>query len=409
MKKALAVLLALLMALTLFACNTAQPSASPSPSASAPAATSAAPSASAPASASPSAAAASAAKDPSETSDELGFFKSGVDPASRKTYNILFAYPYTLLLFTNLATTLGEIAPRLNIKVTTTTGEHDVDKYLENITTMADQKLIDGIVIIFDSSAIQRIHEVCTETGLPFVALLNADRDPDTQSEVAPCVGSDDYQVGETETQWLYDNYSKYWTDADKTQIALISTNASVRPNLNLRAQGSEAKFKELLPGNKIFQLDMTQDVTQDAAFNQASALFSAHPEVKYWWVTNSIETHAQGVARAIETVGVQDKVLMVDVGSDILTSEWDTNYDGCWKACLATSNYQYMSAAACAVVSMLDGKSTPESLWASQRAQGDKCTFLNLPNQMITKDTYKDYFNNFAQMAGAPKLPYPA
>ncbi len=98
----------------------------------------------------------------------------------------------------------------------------------------------------------------------------------------------------------------------------------------------------------------------------------------------------------------------MVDVGSDVLTSECNSTYDGAWKACLATSNYQYMSASACAVVAMLDGKATPESLWASQRAPGDKCTFLNLPNQMLTKDTYKDYFNNFAKMAGAPTLPYP-
>ena len=175
-----------------------------------------------------------------------------------------------------------------------------------------------------------------------------------------------------------------------------------------MRAVGAESKFKELLPGNRLVQLDMTQDVSQDSAFNQASATFSANPDVKYWWVTNSIETHAQGVARAIDTLGINDKVLMVDVGSDIMVSEWNNGYDGAWKACLATSNYQYMSASACGVISMLDGKSTPESLWASQKAPGDKCTFLPLPNTMLTKDTYKAWFNKFASMAGSPKIPYP-
>ncbi|SHH52779.1 ABC-type sugar transport system, substrate-binding protein, contains N-terminal xre family HTH domain [Sporobacter termitidis DSM 10068] len=399
MKKVLTVLLALLMILALFACNSQQPGStgtgSPSPSVSA-----ATPDASPSASATP--------LDVTENADELGFFTDGVDPGSRKTYNILFAYPYTLLLFTNLMGTLQELAPRLNINVTSTTGEHDVDKYLENIQTLADQRAIDGIIIIFDSSAIQRIHEVCTETGLPFVVVLNADRDPATQSELAPCVGSDDVIVGETETQWLYDNYKTYWGDIDKSEIALVSTNASVRPNLNDRAVGAESKFKELLPGNTIFPLDMTQDVTQDTAYNQASALFSAHPEIKYWWVTNAIETHAQGVARAIETVGLQDKVLMIDVGSDIMVSEWNNDYDGAWKACVATSNYQYMSSAACAVVAMIDGKATPESLWASQRAPGDKCTFLNLPNEVLTKETYKESFNKYAKLAGVSTLPYP-
>ena len=411
MKKVFTVLLAAFMILALFACNSkttpvASPSAaSPSPSAAASA--SAKPSASAAASASASASA--APTDVTKNADAMGFFTDGVDPHSRKTYNILFAYPYTLLLFTNLEATLKELAPKLNINVLSTTGEHDVDKYLTNIQTLADQKTIDGIVIIYDSSAIQRIHEVCTDTKLPFVALLNSDRDATTQSELVPCVGSDDNQVGEVETQWLYDNYKKYWGDIDKSQIVLISTNASVRPNLNMRAVGSEAMFKKLLPGNKIFQLDMTQDVTQDSAYDKSSALFSAHPEIKYAFVTNSIETHAQGVARAIDTLGINNKVLMVDVGSDVLTSEWDTSYDGAWKACLATSNYQYMSASACAVVAMLDGKATPDSLWKDQRAPGDKCTFLNLPNQMLTKDTYKDYFNNFAKMAGSTKIPYPS
>ncbi len=104
----------------------------------------------------------------------------------------------------------------------------------------------------------------------------------------------------------------------------------------------------------------------------------------------------------------MEDRVLIVDVGSDILCSEWDTGYDSSWTSCLAISNYLYAAPAICGLVSMMDGMSTPESLWPDMKKDGDVAAFYSTPSQMVTKDTYKDYFNGIAENAGMT-LPYPA
>jgi ABC-type sugar transport system substrate-binding protein len=148
-------------------------------------------------------------------------------------------------------------------------------------------------------------------------------------------------------------------------------------------------------------------ELTQEKAFDVAAATFVAHPEVEYWFCTNCLELYSQGVARAVESLQNEDKVLIIDVGSDILCSEWDNSYDGSWIACMAISNFQYTAPTICGLVAMIDGVATPESLWVDQRAPGDKCTFFVTDNMIVTRDTYQEYFNKYAQLAEAP-LPYP-
>ena len=59
-----------------------------------------------------------------------------------------------------------------------------------------------------------------------------------------------------------------------------------------------------------------------------------------------------------------------------------------------------------CGLVSMLDGVSTPDSLWPDMKKDGDAAAFYTTSYDMLTKDTYKDYFNGIAEEAGMP-LPY--
>ncbi|SHI00253.1 ABC-type sugar transport system, substrate-binding protein, contains N-terminal xre family HTH domain [Sporobacter termitidis DSM 10068] len=399
MKKVIAVFLALLMTVSLFACATKDTGSSPSGSA-APS-----PSDTAGASASPSA----EYPDLSKNADVLGLFSDGVDPASRKTYNIVYMYPFTLLLFQKMEECFNIYSSQLNYnKLTTSTTEGDMDKFVENIQTFADQGKADGFIVVVDADTSVRIKEVLDETNIPYVGFCNSVRDKTTGSEVMPAVGNDSKLASAKTVQWLYDNYKTYWGDIDPTQIALLDTNASSNSDLKDRFTAAEAKFNELLPKNAgVFELDMISDFSQDTAFNMASATFSAHPEVKYWFSANCVEMYAQGVARAAETMGIDKRVLITDVGSDILTSEWDTSYDGPWKSCLAISNYLYAAPCISALIALMDGKATPESLWPDMRTPGDQYTFYNAETTMVTKDTYKEYFNKYAQLAGAP-LPYP-
>lgn len=407
MKKVISVLLALVFVFALFACSNkntdSSPSAAPSAEPSA-ASSSAAPESAAPASSESSPA---AMTDLTKNADEVGFFESGVDPNSRDTYNIVHMYPFTLLLFEMMTQCFNDYGERLNIKVTPSTTENDMDKFVQQIQTFADQGDVDGFIMVIDPSTQDRILEVLDETQIPYMVWCNSMRD-ENGSEITPCVGLEQKQAAEITVQWLFDNYKTYWGDIDTSEIALLNIDTSLSVDLRDRGIGAEEKFNELIPDNAgIFYIDMLTDFTQDYSFNQSSAVFSAHPEIKYWFSTNCVEMNSQGVARAVETLGISDKVLITDVGSDILCSEWETGYDGSWVSCLAISNYLYAAPTLCALVAMLDGTATWDTLWTDQRAPGDVYTFYGAASQMITKDTYKDYFNGYAELAGAA-LPYP-
>ncbi len=409
MKKVLSISLALFLLLALFACNKTTPETNDEPSAQESAAASAPEESAPPAeSAAPEESAAPAEMiDITKNADKVGFFESGVDPQSRDTYNIVHMYPFTLLLYENITECFRVYGEQLNCNITPSTSEGDYDKFIQNIEVFAAQGETDGLIVVIDADTAVRIKEVLDESGMTYIAWCNSVRD-ENGSEIVPCVGLGQYDSGATTVQWLHDNYSTYWGDIDASKIALMNTNASSNFDLNDRALAAEDKFLELFPDNAgIFNIDLINDFTQDAAYNQAAATFSANPDIEYWFVTNTVEMYSQGVARAVESLQIDDKVLITDVGMDILCSEWESGYDGSWVSCLAMSNYLYAAPAICGLVALLDGTATWDTLWTDRRDPGDLYTFYGVDSTMITKDTYKEYFNSYAELAGAP-IPYP-
>ena len=400
MKKFISILLAVLMLLALFSCSgkTAETSSSPSEETS---------EASASASEDGSAQsqtddAGAVLEDVSANEDSIGFFTSGVDPQSRDTYEIVFAYTMTMLLYEEMTKAMEALSEKLNFTITTTTGELDADKYITNIETLASQG-VDGFVADIDPAVSDRINEVYMELGVPYITIFSAVRD-ENGSTIAPCVLLDGYSTGSTTMQWLHDNYQTYWGDIDTSKIALLNYTFSTLQDLQLRADGAEDKFKELFPDNTmIFTADAATTSTADAesAYNATAPIFSANPDVEYWFVTCSIETFAQGTARAVESLDMEDRVLIVDVGSDVLCSEWDNGYDGSWVSCLAISNYIYATPALCGLIAMIDGKADFDSLWASRRAEGDQATLYFVDYDMVTKDTYQQYFQDIDDALG--------
>ncbi len=401
MKKALSVLLVLLLVFALFACNkTAEPSAETS-----------ADSATASADDSTDTGADDSAtadmEDITVNADEVGYFESGVDPQSRDTYEIVHMYPYTLLLYEYMTECFQHFGEKLNCNITPSTSEFDMDVFIQNIEIFASQGNTDGFIVVIHADAADRIVEVLDESGIPYLGWCNSYRD-ENGSELVPSVGLEQYPASATTVQWLADNYSTYWGDIDTSKIGLLNGNASSNADLNTRAVAAEETFNALFPENAgVYDLDMVADFTQEGAYNQASAILSANPDVEYWFSTNCIEQYSQGVARAVESLQITDKVLITDVGSDVLCSEWESGYDGSWVSCLAISNYLYAAPAICGLVALIDGTATWDTLWSDMRAEGDQYTFYGAASTMITKDTYKDYFNNYAELAD-DVLPYP-
>jgi ABC-type sugar transport system substrate-binding protein len=377
MKKLLALFVALVMAFTLAACSgggdTKEPDTSDTPDSSS-----------------------EETVDVSAAENAIGYFTSGVDPASRDTYEIVWAYMRPMALFQNITTALNELEPKLNFKTTEYCANSDIDALIQNIEIYASQG-VDGFMVVIDPTASTRIKEVLDGTGIPYVAMLNSVRD-ESGSEIVPCVGIEGEIAGAETIQWLYDNYKTYWGDIDESEIGLLDFNFSPNTDFDDRHNGSKDRFLQLLPGNeaKVFTADgVSGKLDEQTGYDLASATFAANKDVKYWFVAGCIELYSQGAARAVEALKMDDRVLITAVGSDILPAEWDNKYDGSWVSCLALSNYQYTAPGICALVAMMDGKATPETLWQSKRAAGDKVTFYNVNYDLLTKDNYKDFFAN--------------
>lgn len=379
MKRVLTILLAILMTLSLFACGQTK---TPTPSESAPP--------SAPASEEP----AGTVEDISENENSIGFFSTGIDPFSRDKYKIVFIYPRTMQLMQNLTDVFTQWGEKLNYDLIAATGDGDIDAYIQQIELYANQG-VDGFVLNFDVNSRFRIKEVLDEIGIPYMAMLNSVRDEEGHS-ILPCVTMDGYALGQEMMQWLYDNQETYWgVKPDPSEVGYIGLTWSQNIDLHERYTGSSAKFEELYPGNKnIFSSDgVVGSMDADTGYNMSAPIFSGNPQIKYWYVVGSLEMYAQGAARAAEDLKIDDKVMVTTVGSDILSAEWDSGYEGCFVSCVAVSNYLYCTPTISALIAIIEGKATHDSLWRSKRAEGDLGTIYFMPTKIVTKDTYKSYF----------------
>ena len=411
MKKTIALLITLIMVFTLVACNSNTPAAPPAanaPAANAPAAPSTAPSAPAASSnapAAPSAApsagssAPAASAQPSEPakndfsviSNSVGFFNSGVDPFSRDTYDIAFVYIRAQTLMQVMIDAYVSLEPVLNFKLTEYCANGDVDAQLQNIEVFAGQG-VDGFLVVIDAGTAERTREVLESTGVPYVALLNSVQD-DKGNQIVTCVGLDNYWAGATITQWLYDNYKTYWGEIDESKITLLALTFSPSVDFQNRIAGIKDKFMEVLPNNRIIDADaVTGGINEQTGFEIASGVLAAHPEVEYWFIPPCVDIYGQGVMSVAESLGIEDRVLMVTTDTSVITAKWDSGYDGNWVACLSTYGYQYGVPAICGLVAILDGATTMDDIWSSLRAPNDLRTFYKISGEMVTRDTYQSY-----------------
>jgi ABC-type sugar transport system substrate-binding protein len=306
-----------------------------------------------------------------------------------------------MALFLNIRDAMISMEPVLNVKITDYCANSDIDEMIQNIQIFADQGY-DGYIIVIDASANMRIKEVLDETGLPYIDILNSVRD-ENGSAIVHCIGMEGITVGREMTKWLFDNSEKYWGKIDTAKLGLINFTFSPNKDFHDRFEGNLAMFQELAPGNtNIFEADgVTGGLNEETGYNLASAILAANPEVEYWFIPACLELYAQGAMRAAESLGMQDRVLITATNSEVLSALWDSGYEGCWVSCVASAPYQYAAPALSGIVSLLNGTETVDSLWSSIRKPTDKLTFYEIGTEIVTKDTYKDYFEYVRRESG--------
>jgi len=384
MRKAIALLIVIVMAATLVACNGGTPASPGTESPGAPASP-------------PPASPGTPAQNPSDAANILGFFADGVDPKSRETLDIVYSYMLPLPLMLAVGSAIKELQPIFNFNMIEYNANNDLDAFIQNIQLYADQG-VHGFITIIEPTATHRVMEIFDATGLPYVSLLNSVRD-DQGRNLVPVVGADDINIGNDLAGWLFDNYKQYWGDVSMDKAGLIPLTFSLNLGLNNRAEGCIQEWKRRLPGNdNVFTADgVTGGLNEETAYDIVSATIAANPQIERWFITAPLEAYALGAVRATEHLGVEDRTLICSFGSDGLVAYWDSGYDGNWVACVALAPHMYAIPMVAAVISLHNGTSDRDSLWAKFRAPGDVNTMFKVPYEVVSVTTYKDFMARYS------------
>lgn len=195
-----------------------------------------------------------------------------------------------------------------------------------------------GIVICTsDQTMSQAVVDKCQEANIPVVAADDALQDGD-ENKLVPWVGINAYVIGEANGEWLA-NYVKENDLASNAEVGLMIMTMDTVSSCVPRAEGEYDKFTELVPefdAARIFKADY--DGTTDKGNTAATAVITAHPEIKTWLVTGANEEGCIGAARALESAGLDADACVVGLGAYMAKDEWnDKGADG---TCVKASAY---------------------------------------------------------------------
>ncbi|SHI16922.1 ABC-type sugar transport system, substrate-binding protein, contains N-terminal xre family HTH domain [Sporobacter termitidis DSM 10068] len=381
-RKILSAIFAVLMiAALLVACSTTSgsPASSVSPSAS-----EASPSADA---ASPSAGA----------EDTIGYLTDRFDHSSRAPFRIAYlCNDISWAWNAAISDALEKLGKVLNYEYTPYSASGDHDAYINEITTLADQG-VQGFIVGIDDTLGGRVFEVCSELKVAFIAESTPFHD-DSGKNIWLSVQQDQYNNGATATQWLIDNYKNYWKEpVDPAALGLVVLNYSIVSGINEREPGAKDTFLKAFPGAKdnYFLGDLVSmgsaGFSMQGGSDMTSSIVSAHPEIKKWFVVGLVDDWSQGAARAAETLGKTDDILISSVQADAFMNEMKTgNTDSCYVAACAVSSSEFAVDLACGVVALLEGRATAQTLWPEWQLDG--YATIKVRGIMITKATYQDF-----------------
>lgn len=334
----------------------------------------------------------------------IGYITDEVDHFARDTYEIVYMYNSPTNLTRYMLECMQNLSDKLNINVTDVTANGDANLYISNIDAVLLTEP-DGLVVDMVYEYQSRIMEILDASGVPYVSLFNSVQD-ENGSELVPVVMMNQLLNGQKQAEFLGEVYKDYWGDIDKKEIGQIILTYSLNEDLQTRERGAREKFEEMFPGNQVFVADAVTAgaMNAQAAFDLTSGVISANPEIKYWFINSVVEDMSIGAARATESLGKQDCVLITGSGSSVLPGEWDAGYEGNWIANFAVSNYQYAVPAVCGIIAMADGRATAETLWEDMKRPEDKCAQFVVGQDMITHDNYQSYFKEIEEGFGIEK-----
>lgn len=335
---------------------------------------------------------------PAATGD-VGYYADALENAfNREKYEFVFIYNAATPLTLQEEACLQKFGEKLNFTLEGATPSNDNDKYITMIEEYAMDG-VDGFVFDMDPAVQARGIEILEEYDCKYVCLNNTMTGSTTSTScVGPTVICGSYDCGQIQMSWLVENYKNYWGDIDPSEIGYIGVTYSALNDINMRCVGAYDKFVELLPGNadKAFYADcVSGGMNIDSAVSETTNAIVGNSSVKYWFIVTGSSDMGTGAARAVESLGKDDCVLVTVIPASPLIAEWETGYKGCWVAGVDFAYMYQASLVLSGLCALCDGRATLDSLWADKRAEGDVRTKYQYDAPVLTIDTYKEYYND--------------
>lgn len=197
------------------------------------------------------------------------------------------------------------------------------EEYLKAIDNAIANNASGIVTCIPDQTMSQAAVDKAKDAGIPIVAADDALQDAEG-NKLVPWVGINAYVIGEANGEFLANWVNEHDLKGEDVgyMILTMDTVSSVVP----RTEGQYDKFTEMVPDfdkSRIYKGDY--DGTTDKGNQAATALITAHPEIKTWLVTTGNEEGAIGALRAIETAGLDENSIVLGLGAYLAKDEWNT------------------------------------------------------------------------------------
>ena len=328
----------------------------------------------------------------------VGWYSDDVDWQGRDPYKIMYIYGATMVIHTTLCEAIRQDwVSRLNIEFEQCDCNSNIDTMLTNVETYATLGY-DGLMVDPDPQISERMVELCAELEMPWMPMWN----PICNTEgvrIYPGVSLDSAYCGEMEIKWLEENYTRFWGDIDTSKLGCIFIFATSNQNFIDNMDGAKAEFTAKYPEGTFFEADTLAEANPyntEAGYNVSGALMAAHKEIEYWFVATCLEDVGQGAARAAESQGIDDKVLVVTNGANILIPAWrDGSESGtCWVAGLHYGMNMLAEPVLCGLIALIEGRATPDNLFVEWIKPGETGANVRCDWRIVGEDEYQDYLD---------------
>lgn len=233
------------------------------------------------------------------------------------------------------------------------------EEYLKAIDNAIANKASGVVTCIPDQTMSQAVIDKLSEANIPVVAADDALQDG-SGAKLAPWVGINAYVIGEANGQWMAD-YAKENNLVADPEVGMLLMTMDTVSSCVPRAEGEYDKFTELCPEfdkTKIFRADY--DGTTDKGNTAATAVITAHPEIKKWLVTGANEEGCVGAARALESAGLDKDACVVGLGAYMAKDEFKKEGGSCMKASAYFSADSVGAGSVNVLLDVIAGKEVP-------------------------------------------------